>query len=169
MHEHTDEYVPPTHLWRRLSLDRRIDAATAFWQTDDEASQSEQIEAILALSRHMKFRPQSLQSMPLDKRAKYLAQLPAISESVAARALVSYHLAHQRPMMGAFLDALGISHDNGLITAEDLAPPQKAALAAAAAGLTKTFPAEDVSLYLNTLLAQDPQTWEGLGGLPQLT
>ena len=169
MHEHTDEYVPPTHLWRRLPLERRIDAARAFWQTDDEASQTEQIEAILALSRHMKFRPQSMQSMPLDKRAKYLAQLPGISESVAARALVSYHLAHQRPMMGAFLDALGISHDDGLITAEDMEPPAQAALATAAAGLTKTFAAEDVSLYLNTLLAQDPQTWEGLGGLPELS
>ena len=169
MHEHTDEYVAPTRLWRRLPLERRIDAARAFWQTDDEASQTEQIEAVLALSRHMKFRPQSMQSMPLDKRARYLAQLPGISESVAARALVSYHLAHQRPMMGAFLDALGISHDDGLITAEDLAPPAPAALATAASGLTKTFPAEDVSLYLNTLLAQDPQTWEGLGGLPQLS
>ena len=39
-------------------------------------------------------------------------------DSLAARLLVSYHLGHQRPMMAAFLDALGIVHDNGLINDE---------------------------------------------------
>lgn len=168
MDELKDDYIPPSRLWRRLPLERRIDAARAFWQSDDEASQNEQIEAVLALSRHMKFRPQSMQVMPLDKRAKYLAQLPAVTDAIAARALVSYHLAHQRPMMSAFLDALGIAHEDGLITAEDLEPPARATLGKAAAELTRTHPAQDVALYLNTLRAQDPQTWEGLAGLPQL-
>lgn len=168
MHEHTDEYLPPTRLWRRMPLERRMDAARAFWQNDDEQSHADQIEAILALSRHMKFRPQSMQAMPLDKRAKYLAQLPGISEGVAARALVSYHLAHQRPMMGAFLDGLGIAHEDGLITAESVDPPARADLEKAAAAIAAAYPAEDVSLYLNTLLAQDPETWEALAGLPQL-
>ncbi|MDQ3069435.1 MAG: hypothetical protein M3R55_06870 [Acidobacteriota bacterium] len=170
MHEHSDHAVPPSRLWRQLPLERRIEAAQAFWEADatDEAGASEQIEAILALSRHMKFRPQSMQAMPADKRARYLAQLPAMPDSIAARALVSYHLTHQRPMMGAFLDALGITHEDGLITAENLEPLARPALAGAAANLTKAFPPADVSLYLNTLLAQDPQTWGELGGLPQL-
>ena len=168
MDELTDDYVPPSRIWRRLPLDRRMEAATAFWQSEDEASQTEQLEAIVALSRHMKFRPQSMQAMPVDKRAKYLAQLPAMTDSIAARALVSYHLAHQRPMMAAFLDALGIAHEEGLITAENVEPPARAALAEAAANLTRSYPAQDVSLYLNTLHAQDPHTWAGLAGLPQL-
>ena len=168
MTELRDDYVPPSRIWRRLPLERRLDAARAFWESQDEASQAEQLEAVVALSRHMKFRPQSMQSMPLDKRAKYLAQLPAITDSIAARALVAYHLAHQRPMMGAFLDALGIAHENGLITAESVDPPARAALAQAAANLTREYAAQDVSLYLNTLFAQDPQTWGALSGLPQL-
>ena len=168
MHEPTDEYVPPSRLWRGLPLDRRLEAARAFWQSDDEASLTEQTEAVLALARHMKFRPQSMQAMPLDKRARYLAQLPGMSDSIAARALVSYHLAHQRPMMGAFLDALGIAHEDGLITAENIEPLPRRALAKAAAGLIRTHPPADVALYLSTLLAQDPHTWEGLAGLPQL-
>jgi hypothetical protein len=86
MDELPDDYVPPSRIWRRLPLERRIDAAKAFWQNAEEASQTEQMEAVLALSRHMKFRPQSMQAMPLDKRAKYLAQLPAITDSIAARA-----------------------------------------------------------------------------------
>ena len=168
MDELRDDYVPPSRIWRRLPLERRLDAARAFWESDDDASRTEQLEAVVALSRHMKFRPQSMQTLPLDKRAKYLAQLPAITDSIAARALVAYHLANQRPMMGAFLDALGIAHENGLITAESVDPPSRAALAQAAANLTREYPAQDVALYLNTLLAQDPQTWGALSGLPQL-
>jgi len=168
MPEVTDDYVPPSRIWRRLPLERRLAAARAFWESSDEASRTEQMEAIVALARHMKFRPQSMQAMPADRRAKYLAQLPAITDSIAARALVAYHLAHQRPMMGTFLDALGIAHDDGLITAENVEPPARAALADAAANLTRAYPSEDVSLYLNTLHAQDPQTWNGLSGLPQL-
>lgn len=168
MDELKDDYVPPSRIWRRLPLERRIDAAKAFWQNTDEASLNEQMEAVLALSRHMKFRPQSMQAMPLDKRAKYLAQLPAMTDSIAARALVSYHLARQRPMMASFLDALTVAHEDGLITAENMEPPARAALAKAAADLTRAYPPQDVALYLNTLLAQDPQTWAGLAGLPQL-
>jgi hypothetical protein len=168
MHEDMQDYVPPSRLWRRLPLERRIEAARAFWENDDEAGLNEQMEAILALSRHMKFRPQSMQAMPIDRRAKYLAQLPAITDSIAARGLVSYHLTRQRPMMGTFLDALGIAHDDGLITAENLEPVARPKLEAAAAALAAAYPPDDVSLYLNTLLAQDPQTWGELSGLPQL-
>src|SRR5687768_10643817 len=100
MAELTEDYVPPSRIWRQLPLDRRMEAARAFWESSDEASRNEQLEAVVTLARHMKFRPQSMQAMPLDKRAKYLAQLPAMTDSIAARALVAYHLAHQRPMMG---------------------------------------------------------------------
>ncbi len=65
-------------------------------------------------------------------------------------------------MMAAFLDALGIAHEDGLIQ-EDEVKPDAAKLAPAAADIAKTFPADDVSLYLNTLLCQDPETWAPLG------
>ena len=125
-------------------------------------------EAIVALARHMKFRPQSMQGMPADKRAKYLAQLPAMTDSIAARALVAYHLAHQRPMMGAFLDALGITHENGLITEESPSAPEAEKLDAAVKQLAGSYPKADVARYFWTLLWQDPETWGGLQGRPEL-
>ena len=85
----------------------------------------------------------------------------ALPDTLAARALVVYHLAERRPMMGAFLDSLGIAHENGIIQQEN-ATPDPAKIAPAAAALVKQFPAADVSLYLNTLLCQDPETWGGL-------
>ena len=67
--------------------------------------------------------------MPLEKKTRHLVALPAVSEAVAARLLVAYHLAHQRPMMGRFLDALGIAHEDGLIADETVTPPPQDRLA----------------------------------------
>jgi hypothetical protein len=93
--------------------------------------------------------------------------LPIISDAVAARALVSYHLDRQRPMMSAFLDSLGISHENGLISEETLSKPDAAKLRTAASELATKYPADDVSLYLATLVSQDPDTWGDLAELPE--
>src|SRR6478736_3352899 len=87
----------PSKLWRRMPLERRIDAAGLFW--DDEHSAEQQVEAVSAIASHMKFRPRSVISLAPDKRAKYLAA---------------------------------------------------------------KFPADDVSLYLSTLVSQDPETWDAL-------
>jgi len=87
--------------------------------------------------------------------------LLSLPDPLAARALVIYHLADQREMMGAFLDALGIAHENGLIQDDGVKPdPEK--IAPAVAALNEKFPAEDVALYLQTLVCQDPDTWGGL-------
>ena len=150
----------PSKLWRRLPLERRIDAAGLFW--DDEHSADQQMEAVASIASHMKFRPRSVVSLAPDKRAKYLAQLPTISDAIAARALVNYHLERQRPMMGAFLDLLGIPHENGLISEDNVAKPDAEKVREAATELATKFAPDDVSLYLSTLVSQDPETWEGL-------
>ena len=150
----------PSRLWKKMPSERRIAAAAAFWA--DEQSTEQQIEAVGALAGHMKFRPKSVISLPLDKKVKYLATLPNVSDTVAARALVNYHLEHQRPMMAAFLDLLGISHENGLINEENVAKPDGQKLNTAAAELSSKFPKEDVMLYFSTLVSQDPDTWGGL-------
>lgn len=143
-----------------MPLERRIDAAGLFW--DDEHSAEQQLEAVSAIATHMKFRPRSVVALAPDKRAKYLAQLPAISDTIAARALVNYHLERQRPMMSAFLDLLGIAHENGLITEENVTKPDPARVQQAVKDLAAKFPPDEVSLYLSTLVSQDPETWDAL-------
>ena len=150
----------PSKLWRRLPLERRIDAAGLFW--DDEHSADQQMEAVAAIATHMKFRPRSVVNLAPDKRAKYLAQLPTVTDTIAARALVNYHLERQRPMMGAFLDLLGIAHEDGLISEENLPKPDAGKVKQAAKDLAEKYPADEVSLYLSTLVSQDPETWESL-------
>ena len=63
-------------------------------------------------------------------------------------------------------DAIGIEHEDGLID-NDAGAPDPARVAGAAAAIATSYPAEDVALYLNTLLWQDPETWGGLADLPE--
>jgi hypothetical protein len=153
----------PSRLWKRMSADRRIAAAELFWS--DEQSTEQQVEAVAALATHMKFRAKSVIALPLEKKAKYLATLPAVSDTVAARALVSYHLERQRPMMAAFLDGLGIAHEDGLINEENVSKPDPGKLRSVAAELATKYPREDVELYFATLVSQDPDTWGALAEL----
>jgi hypothetical protein len=155
----------PSRIWKRLPVDRRTLAAELFW--NDEQSAEQQVEACASIATHMKFRAKTVLALPVEKKVQYLLRLPTITDAVAARALVNYHLAEQRPMMSAFLDALGITHEDGLIADETIEKPEVERLRAAAAGIAETYPADDVSLYFSTLVSQDPDTWGGLADLPQ--
>jgi hypothetical protein len=155
----TETTLTPSRLWKQLTLEQRTRAARAFWE-DPEAT-DDQLQAALLIAQQKKFRPKTVVGLDVDRKARHLATLGTVPDQIAARTLVVYHLAAQRPMMGAFLDALGIAHENGLIQ-EDSVKPDAAKIGPAAAGLAKQFPAEDVRIYLTTLLCQDPETWGAL-------
>ncbi len=160
------EAMRPAKLWRSMLPEARVAAARAFW-TDENAA-LEQAEAIALIARQIKFRPRSVQALPVDKRGKYLAGLAQVSDLLAARLLVVYHLEFQRPMMAAFLDALGIAHDQGLIEEDAAKAPAPETLAKAADSLVAAYPRADVARYFWTLLWQDPETWGGLQDRPEL-
>jgi hypothetical protein len=155
----------PSRIWKRLPLERRQEAAELFW--GDEQSAEQQVEACAAIATQMKFRAKSVLNLPVDKKTRYLVRLPNVADTVAARALVNYHLGRQRPMMAAFLDALGVAHEDGLIKEETVVKPETDKLRAAADEIAGRFPAEDVALYFATLVSQDPETWGELADLPQ--
>ena len=156
----------PSQLWKQLAPERKQGAAEGFWR-DDNAGM-EHAEAVAYIAQRIKFRPKSVVALPLEKKARHLLALPTVSELIAARLLVVYHLEQQRPMMGAFLDALGIAHEEGLIADENMEPPSEEKLQAAAKTLAAAYPAEDVALYLTTLVWQDFDTWGALADAPEL-
>lgn len=142
--------------------ERRAEGAAAFFA--DESLKDFHRAAETFIARHKNFRPQFIRKLPVEKRVFYLAHLP-LTPDLASQLLVSYHFAKQRPLMAAFLDALKIPNDNGLITGEgEVAPPDAAALDAAVAAVKEKFPAEDVQRYFATLYAQNPEAWAGLKG-----
>ena len=153
----------PSKIWKELPADARQALAAAFWQDESgEDVHVQHAEAMIAIAKRLNFRPKSVQAMPHDKLAKALAQMGDVSDAVATRALIAYHFQAQRPLMAAFLDALSIPHDNGLITAESVTPPETAAIEAAAGKVRETFPPDAVRLYLRTLKALDGDTWANL-------
>jgi hypothetical protein len=151
--------LTPSRLWKRMTSDQRHRAAHAFW-SDPEAT-DDQVQAAFLIAQQKKFRPKTVIGLDLDRKAKHLATVAGVSDQIAARALITYHLAEQRPMMGAFLDALGIAHENGLIQEENV-KPDAAKMPAAVQKISAEFPKADVQVYLNTLLCQDPETWGAL-------
>jgi hypothetical protein len=160
------EEIRPARMWRLMPVELRTSAAAAFW-SDDQAA-LEQAEAVALIARQIKFRPKSVLSLPVEKKAKHLAGLAQVSDLLAARLLISYHLEHERPMMGAFLDSLGIAHEDGLIKDDDPKKPDDTALDKGVKELAEKFPKQNVARYFWALLWQDPETWGGLKGRPEL-
>jgi len=161
----TDTTLTPSRLWKRMTVDQRTRAARAFWADPDATD--DQVQAALLIAQQKKFRPKTVIALDLDRKARHLATLGSVPDQIAGRALIVYHLAEQRPMMGAFLDALGIEHENGLIKEDEVKPPADK-VAPAAEQIASQFPAEDVTIYLSTLLSQDPETWVALKDVPQM-
>ena len=162
----TDPTLTPARLWKRLTNEQRLRAARALWAEPEAANDQAQAAGLIATQ--LKFRAKTVAGLDKEKKARYLTTVPNPPEELAARLLVLYHLAEQRPMMSAFLDAAGIAHDNGLIQ-EDAAAPDATKVTSAVTEIAKTYPPQDVALYLNTLLWQDPSAWGVLQGLPEVS
>lgn len=150
----------PAALWKGMTDAQRVEAARAFW--NDSESLIEQAEVLALIARRLNFRLKTVQALSLDRKVKHLMATGNVSDAVAGRLLVTYHLANERPMMAAFLDELTIAHEDGLIADAELPRPEQTVLAAAAAKLRATYPREKTDLYFSTLVLQDPETWSGL-------
>src|SRR3954463_7783032 len=114
----TEPTLTPSRLWKRMTPDQRLHAARAFWL--DEQATDDQVQAVLLIAQQKKFRPKTVVSLDDERKARHLASIVSLPDTLAARALVVYHLAEHRAMMAAFLDALGIAHENGLIQEDDV-------------------------------------------------
>ena len=147
----------PTAVWKLMTEAERLEASLAFWA--DEESAPLHAEAVHLIAGRMKFRARSVLELSLDRKARYLASLARSFDSIAGRALVAFHLTARRSMMAAFLDALGVVHENGLITADPLVLPAADRVKQAVFDLASAYPPREVALYLSTLATQDPDTW----------
>jgi len=149
-------------IWMSLPPPVRSLAARSFYEHDpDDVASRMQAEA--AIARAVKARDVFVRRLPEEKKIAYLATAVRPDEILASSLLLALHLAHRRPMLAAFLDALEIPHDNGLIAEDaDMTPPDAKRLSAAARTLYEKFPEDEVSLYLKVLLAMDGEMWGGL-------
>ncbi len=152
-----------TRLWKSLNPDERLRAASAFFAEPPPELAGAAVGALVK-ARHL--RPQAARSLAPDAQARILATVLDPGEPLAQGLLVGLHLAERRPLLGAFLDALRLPHEDGILKEEaDAAPPVDEAGARAAVAALAAFPADEVRTYLNTLWLQDPERWQALEGL----
>ena len=149
-------------IWMSLPAPVRSLAARSFFEHDPNDAAS-RMQAEAAIARAVKARDVFVRRLPEERKIAYLASAVRPDEILASSLLLALHLGHRRPMLAAFLDSLGVPHDNGLIAEDaDLTPPDAARLAAAAKALYESFPEEEVTLYLKVLMAMDEDLWGGL-------
>ena len=149
-------------LWKALTPEERAAGITSSFADDSDGWVKRSTRA--AVASILRFRPQTVATWPKDKLVSEAARLQVEEPSLISSFLVDLHLGHRRPMMGAFLDALGIANDNGRIDSENVEVPVQdpAKLAAAADGLLANHAEDEVVTYFLTLLLQDSSVWGGL-------
>lgn len=157
--------LSPLRLWSALDAETRLAAARSLYAHDWGESPTRR-EADLTIATVMRFRDAMVRQLPVDRRAAYLAKIGSPTENLASSLLLALHLEQRRPILGAFLDAIGVPHKDGLIAEDhEMKAPAAKVLKAAVAKIGAAFDAADVDLYLATLLALDPDTWGGLSEL----
>jgi hypothetical protein len=148
-----------TRVWKHLPPQDRLTAASSFF---GEVPAELAGVALGALAKARKMRPQAARRLPVDAQARILATVLEPGEPLAQGLLVALHLADRRPLLAAFLDALGLPHEDGVIKEEADGAPITPDEARAAVQALSTFPREQVLTYLNTLWLQDPARWAAL-------
>jgi hypothetical protein len=149
-----------TRLWKHLPPEDRLAAATAFFAEPPPELAGAALGALVK-ARHL--RPQAARSLPPEAQARILATVLDPGEPLAQGLLVSLHLGSRRPLLGAFLDALGLPHEDGVLKDEaDAAVPVPEEKARQAVLALASFPPAEVRTYLNTLWLQDKERWGAL-------
>lgn len=116
----------------------------------------------LAIAR--KLRPVFLQRKSKEQQAAWLADQLRLksSDSLAEQVIQVWLLKGQTKMLAAFLDAIGVEHKDGEVSADlpDDIDTKKAK--AAIDSLLKKFPAKHVAIYLHLFQTQKEGGWAGL-------
>jgi hypothetical protein len=147
-------------LWKRLSAaDRQAAAHHLFAEPSPEAVAG----AFGAIARTRRMRPQAVRAMAPEAQARATASILEPGEALAASLLVALHLGERRPLLQAFLDAMMLPHEDGILKDEaDAKPaPTVEGLRSGMQALV-SFPKDHVTTYLNTLYLQDPERWSAL-------
>ena len=149
-------------LWAALGPEvRRQALALSFGE--DRSVRHTLVGLLRKTPRYRAFRPTSFASWSAEQFADALKAPGLLTPDVMQAALIALHVESRRPMLGAFLDAVGVPHTDGVITdLPETLGADRATLLRAADDLARRFPRDEVILYFLTLVVLEPQFWGGL-------
>jgi hypothetical protein len=150
----------PYAVWDLMTEDEREAAARALWQQGDRPTRAA-IEA--ALAKEMKFRPQSLRKLSVDRVVSRLVRMvDELPDTVVFQFLFHLHMADRRALLAEFLDAVGLPHEDGVLDLpEDQPDPDPEAVKKAADALVASH-GHEALVYLGTLRVADEVFWGGV-------
>ena len=150
----------PYAVWDLMTEDEQKAAAVAFWDNADRESRA---ALEMALAKDLKFRQQSVRQLAADKVAARLVRLAeALPDTVLFQYLFHLHMTDRRALMGGFLDAVGLPHEDGALDLpEDFEGPDAAKVEKSARELAAAE-GHDALVYLSTLSVADGEFWEAL-------
>ena len=143
------------------------DLAQSIFQTLRDDHRDVYKSILISLAQEKRLRPVFVQRKPVEQQIKWMGDTCKLRacNSVTEHLLQIWLLKSQPEMLKAFLDDLGVEHDDEG-TAEDLPDELDAKkLKKAAEGLLKSHPAETVALYLHVFQLQQPGGWPELNEL----
>ena len=79
----TDETLTPARLWKRMTPDQRLHAARAFWL--EEQAGDDHVQAMMLIAQRKKFRPKTVVSLDVERKASHLASLAGMPDALAGR------------------------------------------------------------------------------------
>jgi hypothetical protein len=124
-------------------------------------------QALAAASAALRARPVYLQRQPFEKRAAAVRRALArvASEPVAGELLAVYFLDCRKELLVEWLDALGLEHEEGILSADAPAQPPVAELRDTVAKFLAVDPDPDRRLLLAAFAAQAAIDWPELEAL----
>ena len=153
--------LSPAGLWAALDSDTQRQAARSMYRDRDNRR-----EADMAVAQTLRFRPQAITGMPVERRIGYLLKAVRIDDGLASTLLIALHLDERSELLSTFLGELGIPNDGGVIDPDhELEPLDAERLGGPVAKLYEQFDSAQVDLYLACLIAMDPDSWNSLAGI----
>ncbi|MGE0544248.1 MAG: hypothetical protein AB7R89_29145 [Dehalococcoidia bacterium] len=121
-------------------------------------------QAVATAAGSLKMRPQVLRQQPAARQATTIRRTftQVNQQDLATHLLIEWLTKCQKPMLGQFLDDLGIEHEDGTIKQELGAEPDAERLSAAIAHLNENFPPEQVRIYLSAFSTITADDWQRL-------
>jgi hypothetical protein len=115
------------------------------------------------LAKRLKFRPQAIKKLPMQKRAQQARAmvLGKRNAELAYEIFGTYLVKKDKALLTDFLDATGVVHEDGMIADIDASKPDEAKVPAAIEALDAKYPADDVTLYL----ALSAEHWPGVAAV----
>ena len=102
------------------------------------------------VAKVLKFRPQAIKKLPMEKRASRARRLIEgdANANLCYELFGTYLVKTRKELVTSFLDATGVEHEDGMIQDVDGTPPDPAKIPDAIATLDGAHAPEDVTLYL---------------------